>query len=124
MAKGFTKDPTAHKGIQRGERYGQHAQQHVAEREIRDEEIGDGVHLTVPPDDEDHQHVTEYAQHKDNDVEQAKYYLHRQIWRYVLRQVARVARRHVLHGDQYHRRYLRRVVIHDTFWRERVDYSR
>lgn len=115
VAQGLAEDPAVEEGVQGGEGHGQHAQQHVAEREIGDEEIGDGVHLPVPPDDEDHQHVAEYTEHEDDDVEQAEQDLDRQIRRHVVGLVAGVARRQILHGDQDHRRrrrYLRCVVIH------------
>lgn len=84
MTKGFAEDPTVHESVEGGEGHGQHAEQHVAQREIRDEEIGDGVHLAVSPDDKHHEHVTEYAEHEYNDVEHAEYYLDYQIRRHVL----------------------------------------
>lgn len=93
VAEGLAEDPAAHEGVQGCEGHGEHAQQHVAQRQVSDEEVGDAVHLPIANDHEDHQHITEDPQHEDDDVEGAEERLHRRIRRHVLQRVAGVARR-------------------------------
>jgi len=84
MAESIPKYPAAQERVERGERHGQHTQQHVAEREIRDEQIRDSVHLPIAPDDEHHQRVPEDAQEENAHVERAEDELHRPVRRHVL----------------------------------------
>jgi len=84
VAKSIAKYPAAQERVERGERHSQHAQQHVAEREIRDEQVRDSVHLPVAPNDKHHQRVPEDAQEEDAHIERAENELHRSIRRHVL----------------------------------------
>lgn len=73
VAEDSTEYPTAEKRIQRRKRNRQHAKQYVAQRQIRDEQIRYGLHLTISCHDEAHQRITEHTQYKNISVKNVKY---------------------------------------------------
>ena len=75
MAQNTSKNPAFHKEIHWSEWNGKNTQKNIGQSKIRNEVIGNGLHVFVPEDDVAHQDVARDSNQKDDGVEHVKHHL-------------------------------------------------
>ena len=71
-AQDVPEQPLPGERLQRGERYRKETHDHVRDGQVEDEEVGDGMHVPVPDDDDGDEKVAEKSEAEDDGVEKSE----------------------------------------------------
>ena len=66
LAEDGSEDEVSQQGADQGERHAENAQRQVGDGQVEQEQVGDGAHRRILHQRQDDQHVSRYAQHKDD----------------------------------------------------------